>query len=335
MGTADPSRQPVGAFRRIERFLSDGACDGAALAVAISGELVAERHWGQAAPGRPAGPNTLWPLASISKLYAAAAVMALVERGELTLGTPVRTLLPEFDGGGREQVTLRHLLTHTSGLIYESPEMEAVLRRQTPVEAIIDEAYAHPLQFSPGTKFSYSDFGIALAGRMAAVAAGLPFPEVVRRFVLEPGHLHQTFMPPDPADYGRVAHVLGTLAYGTDSAMYNSPYALSLAHPSSARVRAPLSPRRGWFVPFGRERAGYDVGSAWRLGGRQPDRARSGIDASLGSGVRRAGRERAARPRGPDVARDIWSPRSQRLHLGGRSISGRRRRLRLQPARAG
>ncbi len=222
--------------RRIERFVEDGEIAGAGLAVSLRGEIVADWYTGQAANGLAAGPDVLWPLASTSKLYSAAAVMAVVEQGELTLSTLVQTVLPEFRGDGREQVRLRHLLTHTSGLIYESPEMEERLVDQTPIDEILDEAYTHPLLSKPGTRFEYSDFGIALAARMACVVTGLSFPDLVRTMVLEPAGLKNTFMPPDPSDYGRIAHVVGTLGYGTDGAMYNSPYALQLAHPSFGAV---------------------------------------------------------------------------------------------------
>ncbi|MGA7669703.1 MAG: serine hydrolase domain-containing protein [Nitrolancea sp.] len=222
--------------RRIERFVEDGEIAGAGLAISKSGEVIADWYTGQAADGLLAGPNVLWPLASASKLYSAAAIMAVVEQGDLTLSTLVNTVLPEFTGNGREHVRLRHLLTHTSGLIYESPEMEKRLIDQTPIDDIIDEAYSHPLLSKPGTRFEYSDFGIALAARMACVVTGLSFPDLVRVMVLEPASLTNTFMPPDPSDYGRIAHVVGTLGYGTDGAMYNSPYALQLAHPSFGTV---------------------------------------------------------------------------------------------------
>jgi CubicO group peptidase (beta-lactamase class C family) len=217
---------------RLTRFIRAGEIDGAGLAVAVGGEPVFEWYGGQAAPGLPAGPAVLWPLASISKVYTAAAVMALVERGELTLGTRVCTVLPRFRGGGRDDVTLWHLLTHTSGLIYESPRMEELLRRQTPLDEIVDEAYEHPLQFLPGTRIGYSDYGIALAARVAATVAGRPFPELLRDLVLAPGDLRETFLPPPPDHYPRVARVRGAPAEGSAGAMYNSPYALALAHPA-------------------------------------------------------------------------------------------------------
>src|SRR5947209_20325008 len=88
--------QPV--FAHIERFIDDGEINAAALAVGMGGVPVADWYGGRANAGLPAGPVVLWPLASASKLYTAAAAMALVERGVLLLSTPVHTVLPEFTG---------------------------------------------------------------------------------------------------------------------------------------------------------------------------------------------------------------------------------------------
>lgn len=217
---------------RMVRLVADGELRAAGLAVELGGTRVAEWYVGEAAPGLPAGPEVLWPLASISKSYTAAAIMALVERGDMTLSQPVHALLPAFSGDGREAVRLGHLLTHTSGLIYESPRMEEVLREQTPLDVIGEDAFAHPLLFPPGTQYSYSDYGYLLAARMAEVATGRPFPELVRELVLVPGGLSETFFPPPAGEYGRIAQVEGSLAYGSQGAMYNSPYALALAHPA-------------------------------------------------------------------------------------------------------
>ena len=115
----------------VDRNVASGAFAGAAVAV-LRGHRPVFRHFaGNAAPGLPAGPDVLWPLASITKLYTAAAVMRLVELGELTVNTPIWSILPEFTGGGREDVRVRHLITHTSGLPYESPEEVAKLANRS------------------------------------------------------------------------------------------------------------------------------------------------------------------------------------------------------------
>jgi CubicO group peptidase (beta-lactamase class C family) len=216
----------------IDQHIRAGAFAGAALVLAQHGRVVIEHYAGEAAPGLPASPRVLWPIASISKVYTAAMVMRLVELGAITLNTLVCQLLPKFTGDGRELVRLRHLLTHTSGMIYESPEMEARLKAKTSIQDLIEEAYAAPLLFQPGTSVSYADYNYLLAGHMAEAATGRPFAELVHALVLEPAGLRETSIPPSPRDYGRIARVRSVLAEGTDGAMYNSPYALALAHPA-------------------------------------------------------------------------------------------------------
>lgn len=216
----------------LERQIAAGGCAGAAVVAARHGAIVLEHYAGQAAPELQAGPGVLWPLASISKVYTAAMIMRLVEAGELTLNTLACALLPGFVGGGREQVRLRHLLTHTSGLIYESPAMEQRLIAQTPMADLVAEAIGSALLFAPGTAFSYADYNSLLAAHMAERATGQPFAALVRDLVLAPMGLADTRLAPEPGDERRLAQVRGPLAEGTPGAMYNSAYALGLAHPA-------------------------------------------------------------------------------------------------------
>jgi CubicO group peptidase (beta-lactamase class C family) len=220
----------------IEQVVHREAVDGAAVAIALAGERVVEYGFGVAAPGQPVTSETLWAVGSITKLYTAATVMALVERGVLTLSTPVHAILPTFTGEGRERVTMRHLLTHTSGLAYQSPAMAQRLMALTPLNDLVDEAYTLPLCFPPGTDWRYSDLGYALAGRMAAAAAGAPLPDLVQRLVLDAGDLAETFLPPPREAYPRIARVTGAQAEGSRGDMYNSPYARDLAHPAFGAV---------------------------------------------------------------------------------------------------
>jgi CubicO group peptidase (beta-lactamase class C family) len=162
--------------------------------------------------------------------------MRLVELGEVTVNTPVHQVLPRFRGDGRERIRIRHLLTHTSGLPYESMEMDARLAAHTPTDGLIDEALTAPLLFAPGTRFSYSDYAYGLAGRVAETITGRPFPEVVRQLVLEPMGLRDTFMLPSDGGVHRIATVRGVFNDGTDGAMYNSAYGRTLAHPAFSTV---------------------------------------------------------------------------------------------------
>jgi beta-lactamase class C len=228
----------------IDQHIAAGSYDGAAVVVMQRGRFVFEYYAGNAVPVRadprtqmaipaaPATPDTRWPLASISKLYSVVAIMRLVERGVLTLNTPVVQVIPAFAGGGRELVRLRHLLTHTSGLPYESPEMEQRLRDQTPMAQLIDECLRTDLLSKPGARHNYADYNTLLAAHMAETATGEPFSKLVNTLVIGPGKLLQTHFPPTPAHFSLMAHVRGVLAEDTPGAMYNSPYARELAHPA-------------------------------------------------------------------------------------------------------
>jgi CubicO group peptidase (beta-lactamase class C family) len=228
--------QPPDVAAIVDRQVEAGHFAGAALIVLRGDQRVLEHFAGDAGPGLPAGSEVLWPLASITKLYTAAAVMRLVELGEVTVNTPVWHVLPRFRGDGRELIRVRHLLTHTSGLPYESSEMDARLAAHTSTDGLIDEALEAPLLFPAGTRFSYSDYAYGLAGRVAEALTGLAFHEAVRRLILEPMGLADTFMRPSDGGVDRIATVRGVFNDGTDGAMYNSAYGRSLAHPAFSAV---------------------------------------------------------------------------------------------------
>ncbi|MEZ4681111.1 MAG: serine hydrolase domain-containing protein [Caldilineaceae bacterium] len=166
----------------INHHITDGGFAGAAVIAAQHGEIVIEEYAGYAAPDRPANATTLWPLASISKLYTAAMIMVLVERGVLTLNTLASHFFPQFAGDGREAVRLRHLLSHTAGMIYESPEMEARLIAQTPRAALVAEMLGAPLQFAPGSAFDYADYHFCLPAAWPKQPAKNPLPRWLKRW---------------------------------------------------------------------------------------------------------------------------------------------------------
>lgn len=211
------------------RLVAQEGVPGAALAVSVDGATVFEQYEGIAAPGRPSDSSTLWDLASIGKAYTAATITALVERGELTFSRPVAAILPACTGGGRERITLRHLLTHTSGLDDEAEAVARLTAAGAPLVAIVAAALRAPLRFLPGTDRRYSGLGSAVAAQVAAEATGIPFPDLLRTLVLEPGGLSDTYRPVPPAEADRLASVAG---------VPGSP-APEAAHPASD-VRATL-----------------------------------------------------------------------------------------------
>jgi CubicO group peptidase (beta-lactamase class C family) len=216
----------------LERDVREGHLAGAGLVVWKDGGILAEHYVGEAAPGVAAGPDILWPTASISKVYTAAAIMRLVEEGVLTLNLPLHLVLPDFTGEERDDVRLRHLLTHTAGFMYESPEMESRLKAHTCLPELVTEALGSPLLFKPGTALKYADYHYLIAGHVAEVATGAPLTDILRSMVLDAAGLQRTFMPPRHDDYDSIAIVRGAMAEGTDGDMYNSVYARDLAHPA-------------------------------------------------------------------------------------------------------
>ena len=100
---------------------------------------------------RPAAPETVWLIASLTKPVVGAAICLLLERGALVLDDPVCRFLPEFRGEERAGVTLRHLLTHSSGLPDMLPEDRALRREHAPLDDFVARACRTPLLFRPGS----------------------------------------------------------------------------------------------------------------------------------------------------------------------------------------
>ena len=213
-------------------MVDSGRTPGMGVAVAIGGKPVYQHLAGTARAGADASSNTVWPIASISKLYTAAAAMRLIEMGQLTLGAKACTWLPEFTQHGRDGIRVRHLLTHTSGLIYEAPTMAALISSGAPMAEILAPAFEGELLFDPGTSQLYSDLGYALVGRILETITGLGYPDLIRELVTEPAGLTQTWtLPPNDLN-DQIALVEGSFGSGTPNAMYNSDYARALAHPA-------------------------------------------------------------------------------------------------------
>ena len=216
----------------IDRITTQDGVNGAGIAIAVKGEPVFEYIQGEAAPGVPASADTLWPLASISKSYTAAAIISLVEEGQLGMWSQPGVVFPDFRGGGREEIRLRHLLTHTSGLPMGPSNDAELTASAATLEERVAHAYTDPLLFPPGTGQSYSDTGYALAGLMAAQVAGVSFPELIRTRVLEPAGLRDTFLVLPQEHLPRVAKIAGAPGTETDMESYSSPYGTQLGHPS-------------------------------------------------------------------------------------------------------
>lgn len=135
----------------------------------------------------PVTPETLFQIGSITKLYTAALAMQLVEEGKLALDAPLRTLLPDFrvkDESVAARVTLRHLLSHTSGIMgdyfKDAGRGEDRVAKFTAMMAALDQVH------EPGEMFSYCNTGFVAAGRMIEVANGTTWDKAIRQRLAKP-----------------------------------------------------------------------------------------------------------------------------------------------------
>jgi D-alanyl-D-alanine carboxypeptidase len=144
------------------------------------------------------GPHDVHRLGSISKTYLAALMLTLDESGVLHLDDPVARWVDGVPNGAT--ITIRHLLTHRSGLPSptDDPEVWPVTtpRTWTPRELLAVVA-RHPPLFAPGARFAYSNGGFLVAGMVAEAATGKPLRALIHERILSPLGLHETFFLPD------------------------------------------------------------------------------------------------------------------------------------------
>jgi CubicO group peptidase (beta-lactamase class C family) len=155
--------------------------------------------WSTSSPV-PQPDSTLWDIASITKVVSTAATaLRFVDQGKLDLEAPVRRYLPRFSGGPKNQVTVRMLLDHTSGLKSYVP---FYLKARGSRARAIDLLYAQPLVRVPGDSAEYSDLNALFLGLVLEKVSRLPLDKLARREVFGPLGMTQTMYRP-PASLKR------------------------------------------------------------------------------------------------------------------------------------
>jgi CubicO group peptidase (beta-lactamase class C family) len=155
---------------------------------------------------QPMTPETVFPIASISKTVTATAIMRLVEEGKLDLDAPVRRYLPEFavqDEAAARDVAIWHLLTHTPGWEGQlTPEDHGIVSLAHFAETIMQRS---PQVAPPGRVWSYNNAGFTIAGRVIEVASGQRIHDALRSLVFEPIGLTRAFTRTEEAVTHRFA----------------------------------------------------------------------------------------------------------------------------------
>lgn len=186
--------------QKIDSILStleqEGAFRGNVL-ISEKGKIIYEKAFGYAnAENRtPLTENTIFLIGSVAKTFTSAAVLKLREQGRLNLDDRITTFLPELS---YENVTLRHLLTHTSGLLeYQSEEIIKEIAGKGVDNAELAKVFArlNPKQaFEPGAKWEYSNTNYILLALVVEKVSGKPFPQFVRDNIFVPAGMTRSFV---------------------------------------------------------------------------------------------------------------------------------------------
>jgi beta-lactamase class C len=271
------------AVRLIDSWIEPAGVTAAGVVVRLAGEVVAERYAGELEDGQPVTDATLFALASVTKPITASAVLAMVDDGLVSLDEAVARFLPEFgapapDGtaeweAGRGLITVRQVLSHTSGMPEDLPPRTMPMREQPTLETITNAMIRAALQFEPGTALRYSNAGYGVLGRLVERATGRDLWEFARTRVLSPAGLDDLIARPGPVDAGRIASVIDAGAPGSAYEPYQSPYWRNLAIP--------------WGGLFGTPTAAADFAEQFTVGGRLPlsHAARMAMTSDQANGV--------------------------------------------------
>ena len=191
--------------RVLDRALTDSAFPGAIAVVgtrdgAVTSYAVGRIDW---APGAPVpDERTLWDLASLTKVVGmTTAMMQLVEQDRVDLDAPVIRYIPEFAGPGKERVTVRHLLTHSSGL----PPWRPLYKEATTADTAIAIVFATPLDTVPGARMVYSDLGAIILGKIVERVSGESLDAYLARHVFGPLGMTSTVYRPEASLRDRIA----------------------------------------------------------------------------------------------------------------------------------
>ena len=208
---------------RLKAFVDKGTAAGFVTLVARNGHVAALQATGYSdLDGRqPMKVDNIFQLHSMTKPVVCMAIMMLVEEGKLSISDPVEKHLPEFRGQMVGEVNpdkiirlvpplrpvqIRDLMTHTSGMMQNPPpgigELHGALHKS--LADVVLVVAQQPLLFQPGTKWSYSNEGIAALARVIEVLSGMPFETYLDKMIFKPLGMNDTFIYPPKEKFNRM-----------------------------------------------------------------------------------------------------------------------------------
>ncbi len=240
----------------LQPFVDSHSLAGAVTLVADKQKILSLEAVGFAdvAAGTPMQTDALFWIASQSKPMTATAVMMLVDDGKISLDDPVAKFLPEFNDvwlavekdsdhvllkRPKHKITVREVLTHTSGLPFTSA-LEKPTLDLLPLRDAARSYAITPLQFEPGTKYQYSNAGINTSGRIIEVVSGMPYEEFMEKRLFAPLGMKDTTFWPNETQLARLAKSYKPNAANTD-----------LEETTISQLKYPLNDRKRQPMPAG------------------------------------------------------------------------------------
>lgn len=227
--TTDESKKRIDALMA-ETFKPDGP--GAAVIAVKDGKVIYRKAYGMAnlELGVAMKPEMVFEIGSVTKQFTAVATLMLVEQGKVALDADIRTYLPDFPDKG-ERITVENLLTHTSGIknYTDIPAWREKIREDVSLQELIAFFKDEPLDFKPGTKWSYSNSGFVLLGAIVEKASGIAYAKFMQANIFEPLSMKHT-------GYGDATRLIPNRATGyhqTPDGFVNADYH-SMTHPHAA-----------------------------------------------------------------------------------------------------
>ncbi|MGH9776489.1 MAG: exo-beta-N-acetylmuramidase NamZ domain-containing protein [Candidatus Acidiferrales bacterium] len=182
----------------LEDAVAHDEIPGAVVLVGHGGKVIFKKAYGWRAliPAKERmSADTIFDLASLTKIVATTpSVVKLLEQGKFRLNDPVANFLPEFGKNGKDQITIRMLLTHTSGLAPDPP-LEAAEKGKA---ALFEEINGEELLAPPGSRFIYSDTGFIVLGELVEKWSGMPLDQFAEKNIFALLGMRTTrYLPPD------------------------------------------------------------------------------------------------------------------------------------------
>lgn len=232
MGQQPDVKTLTGEFDKLLTPLFKANGPGATVLVARNGQVIYKKAFGSANLELevPMQADYIFRIGSITKQFTAVAILQLMEQGKLALQDEITKFIPDYPTQN-SKITIEHLLTHTSGIQSYTGMKDFIARMtldQKPSE-LIDHFKNEPMNFAPGSKYSYNNSGYVLLGHIIEKITGKTYPQYVEENFFKPLGMNNTL-------YGSDAKIIKNRASGYTSGKsgYENAHALSMTQPYAA-----------------------------------------------------------------------------------------------------